>query len=132
VRSGRSSAFIGVNYLGTTGSLSNVIVANNQIGGPMFCVLHPTDANGAWTNGITVTGNICQLNATASGVAVNIDSAQGVVVTNNNFISGVASDVPTQIGTGAASATGCVVGPNVRIGTWATSSFSPCTSITPN
>jgi hypothetical protein len=122
---------IGFARSGTTGGLGSIVIANNQIGGPMFCVLHPTDANGAWTNAITVTGNICQLSAAANGVGVFIDSAQGVVVTNNNFISGVATDVPTQIGTGAASATSCVVAFNPRIGTWVGSTVNTCTSAVP-
>jgi hypothetical protein len=131
----QTSGSVGISFgrQGTTGSLSNVIVANNQIGGPMFCVLHPTDANGAWTNGITVTGNICQPGSAANGVGVVIDSAQGVVVSNNNFISGAATDIPIQIGTATASATGCVVTYNPRIGTWSAggSTVGTCTSAAP-
>jgi hypothetical protein len=130
-----ASGSVGIGFArsGTTGSLSNVIIANNQIGGPMFCVLHPTDANGAWTNAITVNGNVCQLSSAANGVGVVIDSAQGVVVTNNNFVSGAATDIPTQIGTAAASATGCVVAHNPRIGTWSAggSTVGTCTSAIP-
>jgi hypothetical protein len=128
---GSTGVGIGFSRLGATGGLSNIIINGNQIGGPKYCVLHPVDANGTWTNAISVTNNVCQLNATANGVGVVIDSAQGVVVTNNNFVSGVASDIPTQIGTAAASATSCVVAYNPRIGTWAASSVNTCTTAAP-
>ncbi len=77
-------------------------------------------------------GNIIQLNATANGIGVNVDSAAGVVVSNNVLTAGVASDQPVVIGSVSGVAVSCVTGPNPRLGTWGARVTNSCTVIAPN
>lgn len=128
------SAGIGMQRASTTGTFQSVVIANNQFAvAPLACVSVPTDATGVWLSNVTVVGNACVLANSASAVAFNFDTTNGLYIAGNTVISANAGTKLTTIGATGFSSTSCVVGPNIKAsGTFAASGLGSCTSITPN
>jgi len=130
---GLATSGISVNIVrsGTTGGLNHIVIGHNELGGGQVCVSVPTDANGTWINNINITGNTCQNVNTSSAIGFNINSAVGIVVTNNNYwATGAGTNQVVAIGA-SATAANCITGFNSQVGTMTASTFGSCTHIAP-
>jgi Pectate lyase superfamily protein len=116
---------------GTTGSMTNVIIASNEFeplaGGT--AVNNPTDANGVWLNNIMIHGNIIfgPTTSTASFGYI-VKAASGVQITSNLTVSNSSTN-----GFQALATTGsnnCTLGPNGHGAGLFVASDLACTTVT--
>jgi hypothetical protein len=98
---------------GTTGSFTNVVIANNEFepGAGAAAVNNPTDANGVWLNNVMISGNIIFGPTTStSSFGYIVKAASGVQISSNLTISNSSTN-----GFQALATTGsnnCTLGPN--------------------
>lgn len=116
---------------GTTGSLARVIISGNELGGGQVCVNVPNDVNGTWLSNIIIQGNSCITTNTTTAFGFIVNSTTTISILNNALENGGAAASATPTSIGAGTATNCVVGLNVKQGTWAASSTSSCTTVAP-
>lgn len=107
----------------TTKGLSLVNICDNVMSNMHYAVWVPTDANGGWINGLTVTGNSIALDTQISPTtpaAFVIDDVGGVLLANN-VVASDTSGTSAIVYAISSGTNGGVVGPNVKIGSFGTS-----------
>ena len=108
---------IALSRLGSTNTLSHIIIQGNEIGSGVACVNAPADANGVWINVFLIQGNSCITTNPTTVFGFIVNSTTTVSVTNNALYNGGAAASATPSNIGAGTATNCVVGFNVKLGT---------------
>jgi hypothetical protein len=127
-----SGVGVSMSRLGTTGGLNLVMIEGNELGGGQVCVEEPTDANGAWLTGVTVSGNTCEPVNTSSTAGYSFATAvNGLYIGGGTIFSPEPGNNQAVI-LGSQTATNCAVGPLPKQGTFVASTLSSCTSYVPN
>lgn len=116
---GISSSGYGIEFVrqGSTGAMATVNIANNELTG-YICLYIPTDANGVWLGGVSITGNNCLISST--GAAYSIDSTAGFNISGG--VSQSLGSASRNIAIGPAASV-CSLGPVVRWGSFSNSSL---------
>jgi hypothetical protein len=115
---------------GTTGSFTNVVIANNEFepGTGSAAVNNPTDANGVWLNNVMISGNIIFGPTTStSSFGYIVKAASGVQISSNLTISNSSTN-----GFQALATTGsnnCTLGPNGHGAGLFVASDTGCTTV---
>jgi len=116
---------------GATGTFARIVFNDNICNGVLTCVNIPSDPNGIWLTSLNIVGNTYIGALSGSPFGFVVITTQNFVIAHNTLQSQNAATVA--IFTATTSNLG-IVGPNIKIGTFAANTISSTntTTIAPN
>lgn len=111
---------------GATGNFARVLFNDNLCNGVLICVQIPNDSNGAWLKTVTILGNSYIGSNSASAIGFDVNQVDGLIISNN--MSHSQNSATINIHSGSANNSDCIIGPNMKVGTFAAGTVTPCSA----